>query len=268
MIILQNTSIDENKNYITITVGHFKGADIVMSLFPRSANDFPAQCATWTFENEVPKNFAKLAEQYCAYTFNENVNEKDFFKGCSKCQSVNPINKNSNQAVICVYNKEKCKKKYEGDPIEVFKHFVESINTAEKINETFEIENATVVSYNIEIDNNEPDKEKIVAIFDSQVKNKLFKFNVTSQLDQAIECNYKKNIDRSIRKRWITPENLKERALIIQPGETATLEAFLPNVKPDNKHITFILIVIIYQTLITNSFQRAHLLLEHSYTLM
>lgn len=235
MIILQNTSIDETKNYITITVGHFKGADIVMSLFPRSANDFPAQCATWTFENEVPKNFAKLAEQYCAYTFNENVNEKDFFKGCSKCQSVNPINKNSNQAVICVYNKEKCKKKYEGDPIEVFKHFVESINTAEKINETFEIENATVVSYNIEIDNNEPDKEKIVAIFDSQVKNKLFKFNVTSQLDQAIECNYKKNIDRSIRKRWITPENLKERALIIQPGETATLEAFLPNVKPDNK---------------------------------
>ena len=236
LILLRNLSNDDNNNYITIKVGHFKGADIVKSLYPRSVNDFPAQCATWTFENEVPKDFSQKAEQYCTYIFSGlATNEKDFFKGCTKCQQIKPVNNNPNQAVVCVYSKEKCKHQFEGDSITLFKSFVDDLSTAEKINSTLSIKSSVVKDYQIEIDNNEPNKEKIIVTLAKKATDKRLTFNITSNLEQTIECNYKKNLNREIRKRWISPENLKERSLVISPGQTAEFEAMLPYAKQDNK---------------------------------
>ena len=236
LILLRTLDKDDDNNYISIKVGHFKGADIVKNLYPRSVNDFPAQCATWTFENEVPKKFSKKAKQYCTYVFSGiATNEKDFFKGCTKCQEIKSVNDNPNQAVVCVYNKEKCKHQFGGDSITLFKSFVDDLSTAEKINATLSIQTSLVKECQIEIDNNEPNKEQITVALAKKAVDKRLTFNVTSTLTQTIECNYKKNLNRLVRKRWISPENLKERSLVIPPGETKEFEAMLPNNKHDNR---------------------------------
>ena len=236
LILLRTLSSDDKNNYISIKVGHFKEADIVKNLYPRSVNDFPAQCATWTFENEVPKEFSKKAKQYCTYVFSGTAtNEKDFFKGCTKCEEIKSINENKNQAVVCIYSKEKCKHQFGGDSITLFKSFVDDLSTAEKINATLSIQTSAVKDYQIEIDNKEPSKEQITATLAKKAVDKRLTFNVTSTLGQTIECNYKKNLNRQVRKRWISPENLKERSLIIPPGETKEFEAMLPNNKHDNR---------------------------------
>ena len=220
---ISNTGIEDLLKIIEITIGNFKGSDIIKELMPSRDPNATPQCAKFTFENNMQAlAFFGLGPIYCKYFMKKNDALLSRALPSIVCDSTKLEDKESTLCVAPspIYNMAKYISKKETDFNKRFDEFVNQVQNLDfsKYGFNFVKINVKKVEREYDIAIN-PSSISVSYSKTNTISLTPYEFKVKSTHSQQIQCYYNA---------FISPDNNKflkifENSVTIPPGEETTI---------------------------------------------
>ena len=231
---ISNTGIEDLFKKIEITIGNFKGSDIIKELMPSRDPNATPQCAKFTFENSLQAvSFFSLGPIYCKYFMKKNDALLSRALPSIICDSIKYEDKESTLCVAPspVYNMAKYISKKETDFNKRFDEFVNQVQNLDFSKYGFEFAKINVKKVEREYDITINPSSISVSYSRTTLSVTPFEFKVKSTHSQQIQCYFNA---------LLSPDNNKflkifENRVTISPGEEKTISVGgIPVVKEMN----------------------------------